>query len=75
MIESLSAYRLLRQGFGQARDGTDDERFITDSVELALAYAREKGIDGVGAREAPRALRRSPTVRDRPPRGRGSLNR
>jgi AcrR family transcriptional regulator len=44
MVESLSAYWLMRATFGRVPGDLDDERFIATWVELALAYAAEHDI-------------------------------
>jgi hypothetical protein len=50
MVESLSAYWLMRATFGRVPGDLDDERLIATWVELALAYAAEHGIGASSAR-------------------------
>jgi len=52
MVESLSSYWLMRTTFGRVPGDLDDERFIATWVELALAYAAERGIRAPGAKRA-----------------------
>jgi len=44
MVESLSAYWLMRQSLGRVPGDLNDERFIATWVDLGLTYARAKGI-------------------------------
>jgi AcrR family transcriptional regulator len=44
MVESLSAYWLMRQGPGRVPGDLNNERFISTWVDLGLTYARAKGI-------------------------------
>jgi AcrR family transcriptional regulator len=46
MVESMSAYRGMRAIFDRVPGEVDDERFVETWVEVALAYARERGIGG-----------------------------
>jgi AcrR family transcriptional regulator len=50
MVESLSAYGLMRATFGRVPGDLDDERFIATWVEVALSYAAARGIRASSAR-------------------------
>jgi AcrR family transcriptional regulator len=45
MVESMSAYRGMRAIFGRVPGDVDDERLVETWVEVALAYARERGME------------------------------
>jgi hypothetical protein len=44
MVESLSAYWLMRASFGRVPGDLNDERFIATWVDVALSYAAARGI-------------------------------
>jgi AcrR family transcriptional regulator len=44
LIESMGAFRAMRETFGRVVDDIDDERFIAAWVSLAMAAARERGL-------------------------------
>jgi AcrR family transcriptional regulator len=44
MVQSMSAYRTHEETFGEPPLGVDEERFVSAWVDLALVYARSRGI-------------------------------
>ncbi len=44
-IQAMSGYRNMEATFGRVAGGVDDERFVRTWVELALAVARDAGLD------------------------------
>jgi hypothetical protein len=43
-VESMSAYRGMRDIFGRVPSDVDDDRLVETWVDVALAYARERGL-------------------------------
>lgn len=54
LVEAMSAYRGMRAVFGRVPGEVDDERLVEAWVEVALAYAHERGIGGGLRRERDR---------------------
>jgi hypothetical protein len=44
MVESMSAYRGMRSIFGRVPGDVDDDRLVETWVDVALAYARGRGV-------------------------------
>ncbi|HEX8646984.1 MAG TPA: helix-turn-helix domain-containing protein [Thermoleophilaceae bacterium] len=45
MVQAMAAYRFHEDTFGEPPLGVEEERFVATWVDLAMAYARSRGLD------------------------------
>jgi AcrR family transcriptional regulator len=56
LTEGMASYAFMRQTFGRVPDGIDDDRLIDAWVNIALAVAKQQGLDPTGSPSPGRQL-------------------